>query len=391
MWLMTVVSVFNAAGFSVSLPFLSLYLYQERGLPMTVVGAIVFISGICSAVTQMFGGVLADRLGRRPMIAGTLAVKTVTYSILAGLIAVAAPVLTIVVVYTLMRSLLVMARPAMTSTVVDVTPKERLTESFGLLRIGQNVGWAAGPAAGGLLAGIFSFSLLFGVAAGVSAVTLLVVFLFFKESKTAVVEKHDIRTILCAGEDRRFFVFTALSLLVFVLMGQMVTTLSVFTVDRAGFTTAQFGMLLTLNGAIVVFTQYPVARWARNVSKPLLLSIGSVLYGIGYLTMGWVGAFALAMAGMAVVTLGEMVFMPTTLAVVGELAPPNWRGHYLGYYGLGETIGLSMGPMLGGLLLDAFPGEAIAVWGTVSLLGFIAAVGFQFWAKSYRAENQQSK
>jgi hypothetical protein len=49
--------------------------------------------------------------------------------------------------------------------------------------------------------------------------------------------------------------------------------------------------------------------------------IRSLLYALSYLMLGLVGSYSLALAAMAVNTLGEMTIAPTTLAVVGELAP----------------------------------------------------------------------
>src|SRR4030042_5460533 len=69
-WIITAIGLLNVAGFSLSLPFLSLYLYQERGVPMTLVGMIILLSGLCSAVTQIFGGAISDRIGRRPLLLG---------------------------------------------------------------------------------------------------------------------------------------------------------------------------------------------------------------------------------------------------------------------------------------------------------------------------------
>lgn len=59
----------------------------------------------------------------------------------------------------------------------DLAPKKRLTEAFGLLRVGINLGWAAGPAIGGYLAILLLYSWLFGVAALLTALALLIVLL----------------------------------------------------------------------------------------------------------------------------------------------------------------------------------------------------------------------
>jgi MFS family permease len=83
--------------------------------------------------------------------------------------------------------------------------------------------------------------------------------------------------------------------------------------------------------------------------------LGSLLYALGYLSFGWITQFGWALGAMAIVTAGEIIHSPVTLSVIGELAPQDQRGRYMGFYGLSETIGIAMGPLLGGILLDAFP------------------------------------
>ena len=60
-WLGTLV---NKLG-SVVVPFLALYLTQERGLPNAEAGALLSLYGAGSILAGLTGGVLADRHGRR--------------------------------------------------------------------------------------------------------------------------------------------------------------------------------------------------------------------------------------------------------------------------------------------------------------------------------------
>ena len=127
-WIVTVIELLNSAGFSICLPFLSLYLYQERGLSMTLVGMVILIAGLCSAATQMVGGTLADRFGRRPILLGAMGIRMLQYLGMAALIAVSAPVWAIVVVYIAGQSAGMVARPATSAMVADLSPKDRLME-----------------------------------------------------------------------------------------------------------------------------------------------------------------------------------------------------------------------------------------------------------------------
>jgi len=162
-WLVAILQLCTSAGFSICLPFLALYLYQDRGLPMTLIGMIFLISGLCSALTQMAGGVLSNRLGRRLLLLGSAGISIFLYSGLAVLIGVLAPVWAIVVTYIAARSLLATMRPVYSAIVADLSPKNHLTEAYALLRVGGNVGFAAGPAIGGYLLLFLPYAWFFGV------------------------------------------------------------------------------------------------------------------------------------------------------------------------------------------------------------------------------------
>lgn len=378
-WIISLSSLVTASGFSITIPFLSLYLFQDRGLSMTMVGTIMMIAGLCSAVAHVVGGELSDRIGRRPVILVALGVRVLMYSGMALLIGISAPVWSIVVLYFIGQAVGMMERPAFAAIVTDLTPKKHLTETYGLLRVGINLGWAAGPAIGGYLAIFLPYSWLFGVAALLTALALLIVLFYLKETRTGTREKSEISNLTSIIKDKNFLIFTAISLLIFLLMGQMMSTLSIFTVDFMGLSTAQYGLLLTTNGLIVVLFQYPVAYKLGSSKKSRVLIIGSLLYALGYLIFSWAGGFALTVIAMVVITTGEIIHAPTSLAVVGELAPPKYSGRYMGIFGLAQILGIAIGPLMGGILLDAFPADPLALWGLVAFFGALAAFCYYLW------------
>ena len=271
-----------------------------------------------------------------------------------------------------------MARPVLSTMVVDLVPKERLTETYGFLRVALNLGWAVGPAAGGYLATFLPYAWLFGVAALITALGFLVVLLFLRESFQKTSKQTVSPGILSVASDRTFLIFTGLSFLVLLVAGQMMSTLSIFTVDRMGFSTAQYGLLLTVNGLVVILFQYPVARWVSRLAKSKVLVFGSLIYGVGYLFFGWTGGLTLAILAMVILTVGEIIFSPVALSVVGGLSPEKHRGRYMGFYELSHTLGFTAGPLLGGLLLDSFPTGSWPIWGPIALIALLAGIGF-YW------------
>jgi len=378
-WIATAVFMLTVMGLSISMPFLALYLNQQRGLPMSLVGTIFLVGGLSSMVTGMAGGLLSDRLGRRYLILSSMGISAFLYMGLAALVGVSAPVWAIAVIYIAGRSVQWALWPILSALITDIAPKNRLTRAYGLLRVGGNVGWAVGPALGGYLATFVPYAYLFGVAALTSLITLWISWLSFKKLPVGEVEELRFSSVSSLAADHTFLLFTVFSLLIFIVVGQLTSTLSVFTVDRLGFSTVQYGLLLTLNGLIVVAFQYPVTVGIERMGQSKSLIFGSLLYGLGYLSLGWVGSFGWALGAMAIITCGEILFSPTSLAVVGALAPKELRGSYMGFFGVSQTLGISLGPLVGGILLDSFPNDARFVWGPIAFAALAAALGFYFW------------
>ncbi|MGB6873021.1 MAG: MFS transporter [Dehalococcoidia bacterium] len=384
LWVVTVTQFFIAIGFSICIPFLSLHLYQDRGLSMIQVGMILLVAGLCSAISQALGGVLSDRFGRRPILLIATLVSVFSFSGLAVLIGISAPVWAIAIIYIAGRSILTTTRPVLSAMVADFTSKERLTEAYGILRIGANMGWAAGPAIGGYLATFLPYGWLFGIAPLTCGIVSLIIFFFIRESSHGTSKGAGFRSMLTIANDRPFLAFAVISILLFIVMGQMISTLSIFAVDMLGFSKAQFGLLLTLNGLIVIFFQYPMTLALKRIAKFRALILGSLLYAFGYLSLGWITQFGWALAAMAVITGGEIIHAPVSLSVIGELSPEDQRGRYMGLFGLSQTIGMAIGPLLGGVLIDAFPFNLELVWAPIALIALIAAVGYYWWGRRFR-------
>jgi MFS family permease len=115
--------------------------------------------------------------------------------------------------------------------------------------------------------------------------------------------------------------------------------------------------------------------------NPNGLILGSLLYVFGYLTLGWVASFNWVILTIVIITAGEVTFSPIASAVVAESAPSDKRGRYMGFFALSQTLGFSLSPLFGGVLLDIFPSEPRLLWGIIAAVGLIAAAGFYGWGK----------
>jgi MFS family permease len=372
-WSLALTQLVTSAGFSLALPFLSLYLSRERGLSMSLVGTIMLLAAFAGALGQFLGGDLSDRFGRKPVLLGAILFRILVFMGLALLIFREGRIWGIVLTYMAVRLSGGLAMPPVFALLADLTAGKRV-EGYGLLRVGANVGWALGPALGGYLASRFPYAFLFLFGAIATFLALLLVLFWVQEPGTRAVAAAA-RATFTAFKDPGFLRFLGTTIPVFLVAGQLVSTLSVFTVAKVGISEAQFGSLLTLNGLLVVVFQYPLARAVQGWPRRAGLALGALLYSLGYLSFGWIRSFPLMLLAMTVVTVGEMLFTPVAQAVAADLAPEEHRGRYLGAFGLVESFGWSGGAFLGGVLLDWAPNPQV-LWGAISSLGFFAALVF---------------
>lgn len=384
----------TAMGFSVSMPYLSLYFHNELGIPMTIVGTILMLASIVGALLGVYGGELSDRMGRKWVMVRALLWRCFIFMLMGYVIIREADILVIAGLLILNSAFGSFFIPASTSYIADLTDEERRTSAYGLLRIGGNLGWAIGPAIGGFIATI-DYSYLFFFTGICMLIATFILLRFSRESLSASVlvrnKKTGIKQILCAARDKRFLVYIIICLVIFIAWGQLIFPFAVYTVNRIGITKAQLGVLFSLNGLMVVVLQYFITSLVPLKKQLKALWIGSLIYAVGYFTVGIVNSFAFLIASVIVITIGEMIVSPTTLSYASIIADPPHKGRYLGLFNLSHSLGWSLAPLVGGVLLDTFTGRSLFIWGSISGLCIIAALGFVLFKSSHRDKESFSR
>jgi MFS family permease len=143
---------------------------------------------------------------------------------------------------------------------------------------------------------------------------------------------------------------------------------------RAGYSPTDYGLVVGLNGLLIVLLQIPLTRLVEGRSRAAMLCLASLLTGCGFgLTAFACAAWFYALT-VAVWTAGEMLRTPAGVSLVAELSPVHARGRYQGVYSLAWSAASFLGPLTAGFLLTAAGGDA--VWLTCTLLGAVTAAGY---------------
>jgi MFS family permease len=82
---------------------------------------------------------------------------------------------------------------------------------------------------------------------------------------------------------------------------------------------------------------------------------------------------------MVVMTIGELIIVPTSSTYIANLAPVDMRGRYMSFYTLTWGVASGIGPVFGGFLSDLFGPKAIWIGGAIA--GGMGVVFFQILAR----------
>jgi MFS family permease len=353
-WVLVAGTLITRAG-SFAVPFLTIYLHQERGLSLRYAGFAMAAYGAGGMVASLTGGSLADRLGRKPVVVGS--------PVLGGLALVAllftqAP-LAVVGVAFLAGAVSEAGRPAISAMLTDLTPLDRRIDAFALFRLVINLGFAVGTGVGGVLITHLGFARLFVADAATSWIYAVVALALLPETRPRVAPeaKEPQRGFGAVLADPVFRRFWTGSFVMAVVFAQTMVTLPLALTGR-GFSTAVYGGLISVNGLIIIASEFWISGRSRRHQPHRVMALGAVLLGAGYALTGMVGrSVPLLLATVLVWTFGEMLGSPTSQAYLSAIAPHDLRGRYAGGLGLAWSLAFTVGPVLGGVALAAGGGS----------------------------------
>ena len=375
-WTLMGATFVDSLGGSMLFVFLSLYLTSKFAIGMAEVGLVFGFYTVAAVFGSTIGGGLADRIGRKPMVIFGLVASAATVffmgiansiamfyfgAVLAGLFADA-------------------GGPARQAIIADLLPEEKRAQGFGLYRVTFNLSHAIGPILGGLLA-VRSYMPLFVIDIVLSLLAAAILFAYLPETLPGKGEEEEQETVgqtfggyFRVFKDNFFVVFLLASALLVLVFTQVQGTLAVFLRDSHGITAQQFGLLMGLNGAMVVLFQFPITRKVEGHPPFLILALGSLFTLVGFGMFGFVSGYVLFIMALVIITVGEMLFAPVSQAMAADIAPEDMRARYMAVYGFSWMIPSAVGIYLAGLVMDNY--DPRVVWFLAAFVGVLAVLAF---------------
>jgi len=376
-WVLMTGTFIDRLGTNLIMPFLAIYVVQRFDAKITQVGLIYTIFAVSSGVGNFLAGALADRFGRR-------------FSLLLGLVCAATARIALGLAndFTGLYTAAAFAGlfgaigwPAQLAMTADLLGPQKRANGFGVQRVVINSTFALGPLAGGFIGPRIGYLPLFVLDALTSYFVALIV--FSKLPETQPNKENSSRsenfTQTLAGyhrvlQDKTFVAFILISILTVTAYMQMSTTLSVYLIKFQHMSESFFGALVMLNALMVVFLQFSISRWASKQPLLLIMIGGTAFYLIGFGSYGLPPSIPLFIFAMILITLGEMLVIPTSQAMTALLAPPDMRARYVATERINWIVAQSLGPLAAAAIMDRF--DPRWVWAGCSIICAISIISF---------------
>jgi MFS family permease len=371
----------NYFGYGLILPFEIIYLHQLRGMPTSLAGLVLAATMATAAIVTPPTGALLDRYSAKTLVVAGSLVSGLGY---AGFAFVEFP-------WQAFACSIVsgagigLAGTANRVLIVTLVSREQRAASFALARVAGNVGLGLGSTVAGFLVAsaqqLSSFQTLYVFDAITYAGFALIVLAAVPVPRPdAATQPANVESGFRAVARDRVFLTVIGANIVLVVVGHTFFSniLAPFAAAQTLVGPAAIGLIFLVNTSFVVIAQIPAVRVAARMRRTSAFAAASAIFAIALLgvlpatLLHTELAATVLLAGVAIVfAIGECIHIVVLGPLVADMAPAHLLGRYLAVFGLTFPISLSLGPALGGFLLQAAPD---AVWWGGAVAAVLAGV-----------------
>ena len=379
-WLMLVGVLISSAGASMIWPFLMIYVSGKLNLELSTVASLITINATTSLVSSLFAGSIADSRGRKIVMVVSLLTNGVIYLFMSQ----ADSYITFAVLMFLTGASNPLYQVGADAMLADLIPENDRPQAYAIQRTVNNAGIAIGPAIGGFIASRSYTVAFIGAAAGMLIYGLLMITraketLHF--SRNAKIENYLTKQngFSIVLKDHKYLIFVSLIALGLVAPSMMWVLLAVYAKTNFGLPESLYGWIPTTNALMCVFLQVFITRSTLRFSRLTVASFGMLVYAIGVGAIAFMSHFWGFWLSMVIITIGELLLIPTATTFVADLAPASSRGRYMSIYWFGWGVARACAPLFGGFLNDNISPRAIWIGGL--LIGLSSAMGLFIFQK----------
>lgn len=365
---------FGIVGFA-----LPLYAHH-LGMGLAAIGLLSSLNVAAEMALKPVLGARADRIGLKRSLSLAIALRSAVVALL-SVAWLPWQLLAIRIVHGGAESL----RDPAVNAIIAERERKAVASAFAWYSTAKNVAGSIGKAVSGILLTLTgaNYRLVFLVAVVLSALPLYTVVRFVREPDADPRAEEPGPDAPVAGAPpadaggvSRVLPFVGLGTLISGTAAMLHSLFPVLATKYAGLSEAEAGTIYAISTTVTLVAG-PVFGWlSDNVSRKLVLAVRSVANTVSSLVYVVAPSFAGVAAGKVVDDLGKAAFRPAWGALMAQIASfdRKRRARTMALMSVGENVGELIGPMLAGLVWQA--------WGvtTVLLVRAALAVGTEAYA-----------
>lgn len=385
-------SLVTSIGLSMFWPFMTVYMRGEFGISMGTIGLILTIQSAVGIASASIAGMAVDKVGRKGALLLSLGGNSAVFLAMAFTQRVEMWV-ALLLLWGLFDPIYRVGSQAL---VADLVPTEQRASAFALLRIIHNLGVSIGPGIGGAIL-VISYTPVFLIGAATLGFFVLLTGRFVPETLHTIVQAAECEVPAetkaygygRALRDSRFMAFCASLSLTTMTYLMMMSLLAVYMKDEFGLDEHYFGIMMMSNAALVVAIELWVIRKTSQYRPEYVLTAGALTTAFATALVIGSSTFAMFFVAMIILTVAEILIVPTAMNYATNLAPADMRGRYSSLYGLTWSLGSALGPLLGTQLGEHI--APVATWYGATALSLVASAGFWAMAWYYTPKTAETK
>jgi predicted MFS family arabinose efflux permease len=364
------VSLTGSIAGSALFPFLGIWAIKQLHAPQSAVATTYLVGAVLSGGVSYVGGHISDRVGRRPLILAGWGFQAV---VPLGLLLVGDHQLAGLTLLALLPAFGALGGAADQAMVADLVAPERHEAAYASVRIAANLGVTIGPPLGGLclIGGNWNHLFLGVFPLGLAAAGIA--YRYIPKGGAYAPEGPPQRgSFAVIVRDHPFLLFMLSSVFATMTYVATETLLPISATTTHHLAPAAWGVLMIVNPLLVTVFQLRLTRWTAAIPASVKLGVAMPMMGVPFLLLNVNGSAAVIALVIVVFVIGEMLWVPTSQAVVAALAPQDIRGAYMGAFGGTWSVGWALTPFLGLQVRDNY-GDA-TMWMCVAVVGVLAGV-----------------
>jgi len=358
----------NLVGFGIIIPLLPFYARTFGASPIAI-GLLFASFSLAQLLASPLLGDLSDRWGRRPVLILSLIGTAVSFAMLAVAQSLAM-LFAARIVDGLSGGNITTAR----AYIADITTEENRAKAYGILGAGFGLGFIVGPALGAVLSQV-SYTAPIWAAAIITLVATVLAWWWLPETvhRAHAGSGPFWRALRHLGHRQGLRRLLAIDFIYWMSFAVYQTTFALFGARRFGFDATHTGYLFSAFGAVGVVVQGGlVGPVVRTLGTRRTLVIGLVCTAAGWGGSAFTYSIPIFVLLLVPAAIGIGLSNATLIALVSNAADRGEQGRIQGAAGALESLGRTLGPIWGNVLLQKV-GEGTAYGAAAALL--LAAAG----------------